>query len=205
MNFLFGQIRDEKGSSAAEFALVLPAFLILLLGTIDVGRYMWNVGQLEKATMMGARYAVVTDMVPSDLYAYSFAINGGIPQGEVVPITSFPGITCTSEGGVASCSCPNGACPFPNVNVDQDAFNRISQRMSTFYRPITADDVRIDYSWSGLGYAGDPNGSDVDPIVTVSLDDAQFRPLIFGMLRGIGLPGTSHSLTMEDGRGTRGN
>ncbi|WP_271077120.1 TadE/TadG family type IV pilus assembly protein [Aurantiacibacter sp. MUD61] len=195
---------DDRAGSAAEFALVLPAFLALLLGSIDVGRYMWNVGQLEKATMMGARYAVVTDMIPSDLYSYSYAIDGGIPQGEVVPLASFPGISCTSDGGAVACACPDGACPFPNSNIDQTAFNRIVARMNMVYGGISPDNVRVDYAWSGLGYAGDPNGSDVDPIVTVSLENMPFRPLIFASLRDTQLPGTSHSLTMEDGRGERG-
>ena len=38
-------LRDEGGASAAEFALVLPLLLILLFGTIDVGRYVWSLSQ----------------------------------------------------------------------------------------------------------------------------------------------------------------
>lgn len=197
--------RDRSASSAAEFALVLPLFLLLLLGTIDVGRWMWSAGQAEKATMMGARYAVVTDMVPSDLYSYSFAISGGIPQGAVVPQTSFPGVSCSSNGGTVSCACvTGGTCSF-GLTADQTAFDRVVARMNSIYGPVQADNVQIDYTWSGLGYAGDPNGSDVDPIVTVSLQNLSFRPLSLGTLSNLGLPGTSHSLTMEDGAGSRGN
>lgn len=200
--------RDQRASSAAEFALILPLFLMLLLGTIDVGRYMWNVGQAEKATQMGARYAVVTDMIPSGLYNYSFAISGGIPQGTVVPQSSFPGVTCTSDSGTVTCSCTaGGTCSFPlTVNqASQDSFNRIVARMNTYYGGIQADNLTIDYAWSGLGYAGDPNGSDVDPIVRISVQGLPFRPLSFGALRDLGLPGTTHSLTMEDGEGSLGN
>ncbi len=197
--------RNQRAASAAEFALVLPLFLLLLLGTIDVGRYMWNVGQLEKATQMGTRYAVVTDMVPSDLYTYSFATAGGIPQGNVVPQSSFPGVSCTSDGTTATCTCYSGGqCAF-GLTANSAAFNGVVNRMNQFYRGITPADVTIDYSWSGLGYAGDPAGSDVNPIVTISVSNQPFRPLSLGTLRNLGLPGTSHSLTMEDGQGTRGN
>ncbi|WP_340587348.1 TadE family protein [Erythrobacter alti] len=197
--------RDQRASSAAEFALVLPAFLILLLGTIDVGRYMWNVGQAEKATMMGARYAVVTNLVPSDLYTYSFAVDGGIEQGTVVTQTDFPGVTCSSNSGTVQCQCKTGgSCAF-GLTADADAFNAVVLRMRSFYGGIGSDNVVIDYSWSGLGYSGDPHGADVDPIVTVFLKDLPFRPLITGTMGNLGLPGTSHSLTMEDGAGTRGN
>ena len=49
----------------AEFALVLPVALLFLLGIVDAGRYLYEVNQLEKATQMGARFAVVTDPVAS--------------------------------------------------------------------------------------------------------------------------------------------
>ena len=46
-------LRDERATSAAEFALVLPVMLFFLLGIIDVGRFMWYVSQAEKATQIG--------------------------------------------------------------------------------------------------------------------------------------------------------
>ncbi len=208
MNGLKTLLRDNRAASAAEFALVLPLLLLLLLGTIDVGRYMWNVGQVEKATQMGTRLAVVTDMIPSGLYDYSFAVSGNIPQGDVVPQSSFPGVTCTSTGGTVSCACAQGgSCAFPTtVSANgQQAFDDIVVRMNSQYGGIGADSVRVDYSWSGLGYAGDPNGSDVDPIVTITVQSLPFKPLSLGTLRDLGLPGTSHSLTMEDGLGRGGN
>lgn len=217
--------RDQRASSAAEFALVLPLFLLLLLGTIDVGRYMWNVGQAEKATQMGARYAVVTDIIPggdagcgpndsnatAGLSCFSYAVAGLVPQGVAVPESRSFHVTCdaaNATGGLAplACTC-TGACPFSSAINDsaQTAFDNIVRRTSTFYGGIRPQNVRVDYSWSGLGYAGTPNGTDVDPIVTVSLQGLPFRPISLGTLGNLGLPGTSHSLTMEDGVGDLGN
>ena len=45
--------------------IILIILILLLLGMIDVGRYMWALNELEKATQMGARMAVVTTMVPT--------------------------------------------------------------------------------------------------------------------------------------------
>lgn len=202
MRFFSRLWRDTRGS-AAEFALVLPLFLLLLLGTIDVGRFMWNTAQLEKATMMGTRYAVVTDMVPSALSTYNFASLSGVSSGDTVPQSTFPGIVCTAPSGTVSCTCV-AACGFPTT-ADQDAFDNIVATMRRYYGGISPENVVVQYEYSGLGFAGNPNGSDVDPIVTVALVNMDFNPLISGTIGSIGLPGTTHSLTNEDGEGSFSN
>ncbi len=55
--------RSQSGSTAAEFALVLPLFLIMLFGIIDAGRFMWEFNRAEKATQVGARVAIVTNVL----------------------------------------------------------------------------------------------------------------------------------------------
>lgn len=199
-------LRDTRGASAAEFALVLPLALLLLFGLIDVGRYVWAINQAEKATQVGARWAVATDMIPSGLADYSFAIDGGILQGEPVPPDAFPGVTCSAPGGTAECACaPGGTCDFP-LDADNAAFTNLVEHMKDIYPRIKAEDVRIDYSWSGLGFSGDPNGPDVAPIVTVQLEGITFAPL-FGALFDVNLPmpDVRYSLTLEDGAGSMAN
>lgn len=193
----------DTRASAAEFALVLPVFLLLFLGTIDVGRFMWNTAQLEKATMMGARYAVVTDMVPSALSTYNFASLSGVSSGDTVPQSAFPGVVCTAPSGTVSCTCI-ASCAFPTT-ANQTAFDNIVTTMRRFYGGIGPENVVVQYEYSGLGYAGNPNGSDVDPIVSVAVIGMDFNPLISGTIGSIGLPGTSHSLTNEDGEGSFSN
>ena len=67
---------------------------------------------------------------------------------------------------------------------------------------IQAANVRIDYDYAGLGYAGDPNGVDVAPLVTVRLVGLSFQPLTFILFGGsISLPDFRAALTLEDGVG----
>lgn len=177
--------RDIRGAMAAEFALVLPIMLLFLFGIMDVGYYAWAINQGEKATQMGARWAVTTNLVPADLYDYSFAASGEVPQGTPVPQNLFPTVTCT----LGTCS---------DWGYDDAAFRAIVARMRDFKGNITPENVQIDYDWSGLGYSGDPNGPDVAPIVTVRLIDMEHRPL-FGLLIGsVDLPDFAYSLTAED-------
>ena len=193
-------LRDTRAAAAAEFALILPVLLIAIIGTIDVGRYAWAVAMSEKATQTGARFAVATDMVPSGLYSYSFATAGGVPQGTTVNSTLFPGVTCNSAG----CTCL-GTCNFPTT-ADSTVFNRLVTRMREINPDITAANVVVTYAWSGLGFAGDPNGPDVAPLTTVSLRNMQFVPastLIFAV--NVNMPQFAYTLPMEDGSGSTSN
>lgn len=210
--------RDERGT-AAEFALVVPVFLLFLLGTIDVGRFIWAVNENAKAVQTGARWAVVTDIIPggdvgcattpppasAGMKCYSYAIHGGIQQGATVPEADFPTTVCSTAADAASVTCACTGCPF-DTSVDTAgvaAFTALVTRMNTVQPRIDANNVEIAYAWSGLGYAGDPNGPDVSPLVTVSLSEMEFRPIFLLGTIGIDLPGGAYALTMEDGDGDR--
>ena len=78
--------------------------------------------------------------------------------------------------------------------------------MADIYPGLTAANVQVTYAWSGLGFAGDPNGADVAPLVTVSLRNLQFAPFtsyVWGAQ--FDLPSFAYSLPMEDGSGTSSN
>jgi Flp pilus assembly pilin Flp len=205
-------IRDETGGPAAEFALVLPLVLIFLLGTIDVGTYIWQVNRAEKALHMGARYAVATDSVASGLADYDFTTECEIPGGNAISSAQFPGMICTGGGTLdaptATCALPvasNCATAIP-VTANPTAMGNITRRMRQFKTDITPANVEIGYAWSGLGYAGDPNGSDVAPIMSITAKNLNFNPLLFTIWGGsVEFPDLSYSLTMEDGKGTVSN
>jgi Flp pilus assembly protein TadG len=51
--------RDSRGATAVEYAIVLTALLLFCLGTMDVGRLMWDEITLDRAVQAAARCAVV--------------------------------------------------------------------------------------------------------------------------------------------------
>jgi TadE-like protein len=199
-------LADQKASTAAEFAMVLPVALIFLLGMIDAGRAMWEVNRAEKATQMAVRMAVVTSPVPSGLAGFSFVDTAGLKAGDIVPTTAYGTMTCgtTTPTGTATCTCV-GSCPW-GTTASADSFTAIYDRTKLFLPEVKRQHVKIEYAPSGIGYAGDPTGSDIAPIVTVKLSGIKFQPLTtlaFGA--SFDLPSATSSLTLEDGVGVASN
>ncbi len=93
-----------------------------------------------------------------------------------------------------------GTPPVLRTNSELDGLpsTGIVTRMQTMKPDITAANVRIDYSGSGLGFAGDPNGMEIAPLVTVRLTGMQFVPLTGFMFATLNMPGFSTTMPAED-------
>ena len=132
------------GATAAEFGIVLPLFILFLLGIIDVGRWLWTYNHLEKATQMGARLAVVTnaalgtETAKTGLYASYIGV-GGLTQGDNIPASALGKITCTNS----SCTCTTTPCPSVSAFNTND-FNRVADDMKLFYHEVQRSNVTIE-------------------------------------------------------------
>lgn len=205
-------LNDEHGGPAAEFALVLPVALMFLLGTIDVGRYMWEVNRAQKAAQMATRLAVATDVVASGLANYDFATECSTPGGDSISLEKFSSVTCTGSG---SATAPSSSCVIPDATTCDSAiptdsnsvsYKNILDRARMFKNDIQPQNLTVSYSNSGIGFAGFPERIDVSPIVTVQISNLQFHPLLLTLFGGsLDFPLVRFSLTLEDGKGTVSN
>jgi len=196
--------RDQSASTAAEFALVLPLLLLLLFGIIDVGRWIWTYNEAEKATQMGARFAIVANGITSGLNS-SYVGVSGLTQGDVIPASAFGKITCTDS----SCTCTTAPCPTLGTFTQQN-FRKIVDRMKLFLPGLQYSNVSIEYSSSGLGYAGSPVLPDLSPLVTVKIGAApasalQFKPLTILAITSMNMPAFTTTLSAEDLSGAVSN
>ena len=99
---------NRSGVAAAEFALIVPVMLTLLLGVYDIGNAIQQRLQLEQAVRAGAQYALSW---PDQTGGIEGAITNALPSTWTVTVnasychTSSDGTTTTSSP--ASPSCPN--------------------------------------------------------------------------------------------------
>ncbi|WP_341712981.1 TadE/TadG family type IV pilus assembly protein [Erythrobacter sp.] len=196
-------IADQSGG-VAEFALLLPLIMLFMLGLIDAGRYAYDFNRGEKATQVGARVAVVTNPLVTQLTTYTFSgvTVGGVQlgQGDRIPQAALGTITCTST----ACTCTVTPCLGGTLTLDTAAFAVMANRVKQIWPMVEDADITVEYSGSGLGYAGNPSGMDIAPFVTVRLTNMDFTSIfLFGGT--VGFPDFQYTLTMEDGAGTQYN
>jgi Flp pilus assembly protein TadG len=116
---------SDRGSVAVEFALVLPALLLILFGIIDFGRALNAQISLTGAAREGARLAAL---------GYP---NAAVQARVAAAAPSLSGVTTTVVA-----SCPAGAGPTANAQVD----------VSSSFSFITPIGAIISYmGGSGLG------------------------------------------------------
>lgn len=201
-------IGSSRGAGAAEFALVLPILLLFLFAIIDIGRLFYEVNRAEKATQMGARYAIVTDTIPAKIADADYvgtvtcdADNNGTYEtctkgAFIKDPAALATVTCTSTGCLPTSSA---------TTMNPGAFTKLRDRMKAFDPAIADSNITLSFRGSGLGYAGDPIGMDVIPLVTVELSGLRFTPITFLSLISIPLPSASTTLSAESSAGTQSN
>jgi len=180
--------------------MVLPLLIILLFAIIDGGRLLWEYNRAEKATQIGARMAVVTDVVSTGLRDNDYVGVDGLTPGQKIPATALGTIVCNVSG----CTC-TGACTGIGTGQNAAAFTNLVTRMKDIKSDIEPANVEVVYRGSGLGYAGDPTGVALSPLVTVRLKDLEFQPLTSLMLAEFTMPPSATTLTAEDSVGSLSN
>ncbi|MDA8233113.1 MAG: pilus assembly protein [Magnetospirillum sp.] len=76
--------RCDRGNVAVEFALLLPVFLLFILGTVEFGRAMWDRSMLQFACEEATRYALAHSTASNSVViAQAQAELIGIPPANV--------------------------------------------------------------------------------------------------------------------------
>ena len=173
---------DRAGAALAEFALLFPAFAFVFFGMLEVGYMMYQVQQGEIAAKRAVRIAITRNL-----------LDGTIAD-------CGPGTGTTSAGTLCSATTPSssnwGGCTgdAPSSPCGPEVAN-VVQEIQAFYPRAGANNIQIQFSESGLGFAG--LGRPV-PIVTVNLTGIQYNPIMMGVFASFTMPTQSASAPAED-------
>ena len=84
---------DERGTTAVEFAIVGPVFIVLVIGTLYMCIALFTVGSLHYAVEEGARCASVKTTVCTDA-STTLAYTNNHYFGTGVPSFTYAAATC---------------------------------------------------------------------------------------------------------------
>jgi Flp pilus assembly pilin Flp len=143
-------LRDTKGASAVEFALVFPLAFVLIMGTFEFGLLMFNNAAVEGAVREAARYGLVGNGTTAEREAAIAALIDQHTYGLVEPAD----ITITTEvypsfGGV------DQGEPFTDSNGDGE------YTLGEPFVNLTTDDAMAPVWDADIGQAGVGKNSEI--------------------------------------------
>ena len=111
--------RRQSGSTAVEFALVLMAYLTVLLGILDFSRMLFTWNAANEATRWGARTAVVCDQGDAAVLRNMRSI---LPQLTAANVQ----VNWFDATGALSTTCTSSTCAGVEVLIDNLDYTWIS-------------------------------------------------------------------------------
>ena len=100
----------ERGQDLAEFAIILPVLLLLILGILEFGILVFDYNTISNAAREGARYGIVHPSTPGDgrcdaagsnsILSATCALTTGLTAGAVEVDTTVTSGSGTSLGKV---------------------------------------------------------------------------------------------------------
>jgi hypothetical protein len=178
---------DRRGTALAEFALILPALLLLLFGVMEIGYLAWQFQQGAIASKRAVRIAATRALI----------VPGSIKDcGPTQPVTAVPGTRCSTIPDYSVWATCNGdgtggaAC---GADIP-----RIAAEVADFYPAVEPENIQIIISGAGLGFVGMRRPV---PLVTVRFVDVDYNFIALGGLAdltGLRMPDMSASATAED-------
>jgi Flp pilus assembly protein TadG len=107
MEPLLNQRKDDRGQSVLELALVLPVLLLLLIGTIEIGRFAYYSIVVSNAARAGAQYGAQNLIAAGDQTGIQTAAKN---DANIAGLTVTSDLRCGCTGTTAQLS---GTCPTP--------------------------------------------------------------------------------------------
>ena len=173
------------GQGLAEFGLVLPVFLAILIGMVDLGRAVWANNAVANAAREAARFASVHGGSCEDLVSVGCTSTNYCPVGKAVSTAAIPSTSA--------------ACPFPSPS-KQSIYNTAtgfliaggtgSTVTACYYNPSSTA-----YATSCSGNTDTTDGNNARGMAVTVVVSSQV-PMILGSFLGVGTINVSATSTV---------
>jgi len=191
--------QDERGISMVEALMVMPIVMLVLVAMIEFGTAVLQWNQATKAVQIGARLAAVSSPITGDVaYDGLVADHAGIPEGDPTPSAS---VSVSCGAGTTACDATRLARLLDGGDGSCVPSGELSMMGMCDFAPfISAENVRVTYYRSGLGYVGRPFG----PVSTITVElrqltfDFLFADKLIPGLTSLTIPAQPVSITSED-------
>jgi Flp pilus assembly protein TadG len=137
-------VRDDIGQALVELALVLPMFILLIVGGAEVGRLAYADIEISNAARAGVAYAMQSHAYAADNAGIAAAAKQDAPNipGLVVDNPAILTCYCETSAGVTTAftSCAKDVantttCPSPSVIVEYVQVNTSATIDTAFHFP----------------------------------------------------------------------
>ena len=149
--------QGDSGDALIGFAFTLPVLLGLMLAIVEFGLLAFDYHRAGEAVRRGARVAATQ-----------------LPVADTATFTAGSTATCIATGAV---TCDG------EVALRPDNFEAVVATMRDIYPKLTAGNVQLAYTASGIGEAGTPAG--ILPLVTVRLIGVEHEYTMLGFVPGM--------------------
>ena len=197
-------LRSQDGATAVEVALLAPFLITGIMGSLDLGLYVWRWNEEMEAVRVATRAATLSDPISADLAVMTGLETGvaaGQPAGDYERICSLGASTCT--GGTFDQAAADRIFFGPSGAACGDAAARSEAGLCDIAPKITRSQVTVAYRASGVDSSGVPGG--LRPLVTVRVSGAPANLVTLSRIapgKFTSLPPAETTMLAEDLRST---
>jgi Flp pilus assembly protein TadG len=135
-------IRSESGQAFVELALVLPIFLLLLVGAAELGRIAYASIEVSNAARAGAAYGAQSHITASDPVGIQLAATQDAPDITSISATATQSCSC-SDGTAITCANAATSCISPARIIEYVQVNTTAPVNTLFHLPGIPNSITL--------------------------------------------------------------
>jgi Flp pilus assembly protein TadG len=135
-------LRNDHGQAFVELALILPLFLLLLVGAAELGRLAYASIEVSNAARAGVAYGAQSHFTASNITGIQLAATQDAPDVPSLTATATISCTCT-DGTTVTCSDAGSRCISPARILEYVTVNTAAPVDTVFHLPAIPNSVTM--------------------------------------------------------------